>query len=314
MSVSAYYEGSRAFSIMDQVEQLLSHTYGPRPDIDFACQVGVSAFCLRAFAMIDWNRSLCQRRETFFNFDFVPPHGTSTGYANDGSHDLVRKPPSPLRRPGASFSALTMQWFGLSSSMAILLARVYNLVAKVHKNPSIRGSYRTTLTVNSVRDALASYLPSFTLVDKGKPRHPATWAAELAVEQEIWRSLGLVLLDRHLRNVSPFDPTMRDNINLMLSLLRSLPTLSTPRRTSEGTMLDWWSSFYTTPAFIVGSLVTDATDRNFIRKYLKERGPEKALEDMLVILECTWAETDKTGIVADWYTEMTRLGLHLIFF
>lgn len=91
MSVSALFEGSRAFSIMDQVEQLLSHTYGPRPDIDFACQVGVSAFCLRAFAMIDWNRSLCQRRETFFNFDFVPPQGMSTGYANDGSHDMVSR-------------------------------------------------------------------------------------------------------------------------------------------------------------------------------------------------------------------------------
>ena len=75
---------------MDQVEQLLSHTYGPRPDIDFDCRVGVSAFCLRAFAMIDWNRSLCQRRETFFNFEFVPANGSASNYANDGSHDNVR--------------------------------------------------------------------------------------------------------------------------------------------------------------------------------------------------------------------------------
>lgn len=168
--------------------------------------------------------------------------------------------------------------------------------------------------MNSVREALASYLPSFTVFDKGKPRHPSTWAAELAVEQEIWRTLGLILLDRHLLNISPFDPTMRANISLMLSLLRSLPTLAIPRKTSEAIMLDWWSSFYTTPAFIVGSLVTDAADRNLIRKYLRERGPEKALEDMLVILECTWGETDKTGVVGDWHTEMTRLGLHLIFF
>lgn len=198
--------------------------------------------------------------------------------------------------------------------MAILLARVFNLVARAHKNPSLRGAYRTTITVNSVRAALTSYLPAFTLFDKGKPRHPATWAAELSVEQEIWRSLGLILLDRHLLNKAPFDSTMRSNISLVLSLLRSLPTLSTPRKTTEGIVLDWWSSFYTTPAFVVGSLVTDTTDRNFIRKFLKERGPEKALEDMLVILECTWSETDKTGIVGDWYTEMTRLGLSIIFF
>lgn len=89
MGLAAFYEGSCAYAVMDQVEQLLSHTYGPRPDIDFACQVGVSSFCLRAFAMIDWNRSLCQRRETFFNFDFTPPNGTATNYANDGSHDMV---------------------------------------------------------------------------------------------------------------------------------------------------------------------------------------------------------------------------------
>jgi hypothetical protein len=92
MSVSALYEGSRAYAIMDQVEQLLSHTYGPRPDIDFGSRVGVSAFCLRAFAMIDWNRSLVQRRETFFNFDFVPANGAATDYAHDGSHDNVSLP------------------------------------------------------------------------------------------------------------------------------------------------------------------------------------------------------------------------------
>lgn len=88
-------------AIMDQVEQLLSHTYGPRPDIDFACQVGVSAFCLRAFAMIDWNRSLSQRRETFFNFDFVPPATSATNYANDGSHDMVSTSRRSRNQPAA---------------------------------------------------------------------------------------------------------------------------------------------------------------------------------------------------------------------
>lgn len=139
-------------------------------------------------------------------------------------------------------------------------------------------------------------------------------AAELAVEQEIWRTLGLILVDRHLLLKSPFDPIMRDNITLMLSLLRSLPTLSAIRKAKDGLVLDWWSSFYTTPAFLVGSLMTDLADRNFIRRFLKESGPEKSLEDMLVILECTWGETDRTGIVADWHQEMTRLGLSIIFF
>jgi hypothetical protein len=139
-------------------------------------------------------------------------------------------------------------------------------------------------------------------------------AAELAVEQEIWRSLGLILVDRDLLKKSTYDATMRDNIALTLSLLRSLPTLSAMRKLKDGLVMDWWSSFYTTPAFIVGSLVTDLADRNFIRRFLREQGPEKALEDMLVILECTWGETDRTGVMADWHSEMTRLGLSVIFF
>jgi hypothetical protein len=139
-------------------------------------------------------------------------------------------------------------------------------------------------------------------------------AAELAVEQEIWRTLGLIMVDRHLCLKATFDPIMRDHIALMLSLLRSLPALSTMRKVKGGLVLDWWSSYYTTPAFLVGSLVTDLADRNFVRRFLKDQGPEKSLEDMLVVLECTWGETDRTGVVADWHKEMTRLGLSIILF
>jgi len=194
------------------------------------------------------------------------------------------------------------------------LARVFNLIAKVQKNPAAGATNQMSISVTAVRNALSTYVPGFTVFDKGKPRHPTTMAAELAVEQEIWRSLGLILVDRHLLKKSTYDPTMRDNIALMLSLLRSLPTLSAMRKLKDGLVMDWWSSFYTTPAFIVGSLVTELADRNFIRRFLREQGPEKALEDMLVILECTWGETDRTGVVADWHSEMTRLGLSVIFF
>jgi len=194
------------------------------------------------------------------------------------------------------------------------LARVFNLIAKVQKNPSAGATNQMSISITAVRNALATYVPAFTVFDKGKPRHPTTMAAELAVEQEIWRSLGLILVDRDLLKKSTYDPTMRDNIALMLSLLRSLPTLSAMRKLKDGLVMDWWSSFYTTPAFIVGSFVTELADRNFIRRFLREQGPEKALEDMLVILECTWGETDRTGVVADWHSEMTRLGLSVIFF
>jgi hypothetical protein len=79
-------------------------------------------------------------------------------------------------------------------------------------------------------------------------------------------------------------------------------------------LLDWWSLLYTTPAFIVGSMSVDLAERQFVRDYLQGLGTEKALEDMLVILEMTWMKTDSTGVVADWFEEAKALDLGIIFF
>jgi hypothetical protein len=136
----------------------------------------------------------------------------------------------------------------------------------------------------------------------------------MAVEQELWRTMGLVLLDWLVFKRSLLEPRMRSSIKLMLSLLRSLPVLSAARLEGESPLIDFWSSLYATPAFLVGALLTDIDERLFVRRFLEDLGAEKALEDMLTVLGATWAATDMEGKVVDWFSELKRRGLSIIFF
>lgn len=136
----------------------------------------------------------------------------------------------------------------------------------------------------------------------------------MSVETEIWRNLGLLLLWRNINQQSALLPPMRECIGLVLSLLKSLSILSSPRMTQERNVVDFWSCNYTTPAFLVGTLLFDVEDRAFCRRFLEQVGPEKALEDMLVVLEATWSATDRAGHLIDWYEEGQRLGLSVTFF
>lgn len=89
MAVGAFCDSSRAYAIMDIAERLLSLTYGAQPTIDIISINSYIPFYLRAFAMIDLNRSICQRRSTFFVFQ-DKLRTDHTVHINDGSHDIVR--------------------------------------------------------------------------------------------------------------------------------------------------------------------------------------------------------------------------------
>lgn len=119
----------------------------------------------------------------------------------------------------------------------------------------------------------------------------------------------MILLNRHIFRKSALEQDMRRLISLVLNLLRSLSQVSRPRVSRECVINDWWSLYYTTPAFLVGSLLIDIGERQFVRRFLQELGNEKALEDMLLMLEVTWMATDMTGRVADWFEEAQKLGL-----
>ena len=136
----------------------------------------------------------------------------------------------------------------------------------------------------------------------------------MAVETEIWRNLGLLLLWRHVNNLSVLSPTVRDCIALLLSLLRSLQHLTVPRVKAENNVIDFWTLNYTTPIFLVGALLVNAEDRAWCKQSLQRLGAEKNLEDMIMALDATWAATDREGQVVDWFEECKRLDISVVFF
>lgn len=292
MAVGSFCDSSRAYAIMDLAEGLLALTYGLHPEVDFLSLNGYIPFYLRAFAMIDLNRSICQRRHTFFAFLETPQMG-GVGFLNDGSHD---------------------QWFGLPAGLAVCLASLSNLIAEV-RDPSCSLSPSDISSASKRIEAnFKAYQSPFAVHDVSLDRHPIAWAAELSVETEIWRHLGLLLLWRLVDQQSVLTTPMRDTIHLVINLLKSLQYVSAPRVERENNVIDFWSLNYTTPAFLIGTLLVDRDDRAFCKRFLGKLGGEKNLEDMIVALETTWAATDRCGQVADWFEECTRLDLAVTFF
>ncbi|OWT40419.1 hypothetical protein C362_01755 [Cryptococcus neoformans Bt1] len=292
MAVGSFCDSSKAYAIMDLAEGLLALTYGLHPEVDFLSLNGYIPFYLRAFAMIDLNRSICQRRRTFFAFLETPQMGGS-GFLNDGSHD---------------------QWFGLPAGLAVSFASLSNLVAHV-RDPSCSLSPSDISSASKRIEAnFRAYQSPFAVHDVSFDRHPVAWAAELSVETEIWRHLGLLLLWRLVDQQSVLTTPMRDTVHLVINLLKSLQYVSVPRVERESNVIDFWSLNYTTPAFLIGTLLVDRDDRAFCKRFLERLGGEKNLEDMIVALETTWAATDRSGQVADWFEECTRLDLEVTFF
>lgn len=193
----------------------------------------------------------------------------------------------------------------------MILSRLSNYISKLSDNPDLPDRLAFATACES---ALTAWRPIFSLSDQGVCRHPREYAAEMAVEQELWRTMGLVLLDWLVFRRSLLEPRMRSSIKLMLSLLRSLPVLSAARLEGESPLIDFWSSLYATPAFLAGALLTDIDERLFVRRFLEDLGAEKALEDMLTVLGATWAATDMEGKVVDWFSELKQRGLSIIFF
>ena len=193
-------------------------------------------------------------------------------------------------------------------------ARVNNLVAIATKYT--HGPVPASIRQKAIHleDQIRTFRAPFTLFDPVAPRHPFEYTAEFAIETELWRNLSIILLCRYVIRDSAFSTEMRRHTSLVFDLLKALPSITNPRTTRDPRLLDWWSLLYTTPAFIVGSMSVDLAERQFVRDYLQGLGTEKALEDMLVILEMTWIKTDSTGVVADWFEEAKALDLGIIFF
>ncbi|WVF70939.1 hypothetical protein IAT40_005734 [Kwoniella sp. CBS 6097] len=377
MAVTAYCEGAHANAVMKIAQQVFQVAYGDHPEFDIESKHGHYSWNLMVFPMIDLNHSLYSREPTWFKFGVQSQnrhqrHLADMPFINDGSHD---------------------NWFGLPASLITILARILNGIAEYTPDPNLaprpiettaagaggdsdaaavpvsvadsrRLEGRTKLANRCLRE-LFTWRSPWSVVDIGVPRHPIEFAAEFAVEAEIWRHLCIVLVLTYIAvDLDVAQQTrLQDSINLDVDLLASLHAISVPRIKIQSPTIDFWSSFYTTPAFIVGSLLmkpkevgnssgqnlnsnTDAESstvpattttttptttipststtwttaqsvlhqRQIIRDMLMRQGPERAVEEMIMLLEVIWTSSDENGVVADWHQEAKKAGIDLIFF
>jgi hypothetical protein len=170
-------------------------------------------------------------------------------------------------------------------------------------------------TCLELEDQLLKYQPRIAQSTQAAGVEPfEVSAAERAVELDIWKTLGLILLDRLVFARSTFDPKLRERLEDMQAMLQAVVLLCHARERQSHNFIDFWSSYYSSPAFFAASLAVEDADRRFYRRFFREIGPEKALLDLLVILEKTWAASDDAGHVCDWYDMINHTETAPLFF
>ncbi|KAM0755294.1 hypothetical protein T439DRAFT_320010 [Meredithblackwellia eburnea MCA 4105] len=285
---------SRSFEIVSMAEKLLIFAFGPTPTISLSHLHAYSSFAIHAFAMIDFARSLAQRRPTFLKFTYDP--------TDDGEDDATEAP-----------SGSHENWFGLPANLAVLLVETANLCAQAQEHASV-AEVPSLLVMDgdALLQRLDKWRPEFSVYDEGQPRHPVSMAAEMTVQQETWRLTGQVLVHRVVLRRTPQHRDLAALVDKIMGTLKAISVLSQGRRNFESKLIDWWMALYTTPTFIVGSLVT-GEDRRFCKRFIEAAGREPALLNMVRLLEETWAVSDSRGVCVDWFEISQKRG-NLLFF
>ncbi|GAA6037607.1 hypothetical protein JCM8097_006137 [Rhodosporidiobolus ruineniae] len=281
---------AKSYQIVSLADSLLSRAFGPASFISWSAVHGVSSWPVYAFVLINLMRSIRRRTPTFLKLNEQEA---------EKAHCAGHK-----------------NWFGQPPSLTALLIRVSDLCAAVHtsRHPSSPYSFSTHAIDSAyehealaIMKRLEDWRPSYSVYDSGRDRHSVALAGEMTVGQETWRSLGLLLLHRLVLGRTSDHRVVAPLLSKLMSNLKAVAVLSRIRREMELHFLDWWTSSYTTPAFIVGSMVT-GSDRTFVRSFILSSGREPTFSTMVKVLEETWRRTDETGVTADWWEVAADMG------
>lgn len=210
-----------------------------------------------------------------------------------------------------------VQWFGLPPGLSLLLLRVANITADGHAASQLGLARSPSLIeqANRLETELIEYQPRLQEpAPQGSTEPFEVSSAERAVEMDIWKTTGLVLLDRLVRGRAVLEPVLRERLEDMQAMLQALMLLCRARERKSKNFIDFWTSYYSGPAFLVGSLAVHEADRQFYRRFLREVGPEKALGSLLDLLEKTWTASDAAGHVCDWFDIVAQSNTRPLFF
>jgi hypothetical protein len=120
---------------------------------------------------------------------------------------------------------------------------------------------------------------------------------------EVWRHAALIHMYRSVHRTGPLHPSVRNALAQILALSKTLD-LAAP---------DMLHGTLACPLFLAATVAVTPEDRAACRKRLKEIGPEQVWQANLSVAEETWAETDRTGVPADWL-ELVQAGRGEVFF
>ncbi|KAG8704798.1 hypothetical protein FRC09_003323 [Ceratobasidium sp. 395] len=231
--------------------------------IDFMSLRGKETFDIRVFAWCDILSSMALSRPTLFT------------YETEIEHLLIVDPEAPP--PIADDDDVGLEWMvGCPNVMIVLMARISALRDMNVSAEEKRA--RAEAIENSIRAWQAR--PSQTSNSFLKVVRMSA--------QEIWRHAMILFLYHAIFKVGPLHRAVKDAVRQIISLAQTIPAGRNP------------DIFLPVPYFLSGAVSISRKDRMFLRSRLLGCGKERALLDLVAVLDGVWKEMDTTGNSVDW--------------
>jgi hypothetical protein len=178
------------------------------------------------------------------------------------------------------------QYFGLPSNLLNLVIDAANLVAQADQlSALIRLPPSIMQHADDTMRSLYDWRPDVTVYQEDQVRLDLTLGPEIACEQEFWRVVTILQLKKHVYRLPITEETTVELITDAVDLLTALLPLAVTRRAASNSVVDMWTAFncqvsrleqsyahsdHSKPAFLLGTFLADAGDRNLVRRFIEE--------------------------------------------
>ncbi|KAG8745115.1 hypothetical protein FRC10_008726 [Ceratobasidium sp. 414] len=231
--------------------------------IDFMSLRGKETFDIRVFAWCDILSAMALSRPTLFI------------YETDIEHLLTVDPEGPP--PIADDDDVGLEWMvGCPNVMIVLMARISAL--------------RDVNVPIEEKRARAESIESSIRAWQARPSQTSNSFLKVVrmSAQEIWRHAMILFLYHAIFKVGPLHRAVKDAVRQIISLAQTIPAGRNP------------DIFLPVPYFLAGAVSISRKDRMFLRSRLLGCGKERALLDLVAVLDSVWKEMDTTGNSVDW--------------
>lgn len=250
------------YRLLQQAQPYVQSLVGGKV-IDFMSLRGKQTFDIRVFAWCDILSAMALSRPTLFT------------YETNIDHMLIVDP------DGANIIPIDddvgLEWMvGCPNVMIVLMARISAL--RDLQIPQQEKASRAEAIEQSIRAWQARPSPTTNSFLK---------VVRMSA-QEIWRHAMILFLYHAIFKVGPLHRAIKDAVRQIISLAQTIPAGRNP------------DIFLPVPYFLAGAACISRKDRMFLRTRLLGCGKERALLDLVAVLDDIWKEMDETGNSVDW--------------